>query len=64
MKNLNISISNKGNDDLNGIIISKAAFVNIINKLGKNYYKEIFNYMNFMLTEVLHSYNFIKKNII
>ena len=61
MKNLNISISNKGNDDLNGIIISKAAFVNIFNKLGKNYYKEIFNYMNFMLTEVSHSYNFIKK---
>ena len=61
MKNLNISIPNKENDDINGIMISKEAFVNIFNKLGKNYYKEIFNYMNFMLTEVSHSYNYIKK---
>lgn len=61
MKNLNISIPKKENDDINEIMISKEAFVNIFNKLGKNYYKEIFNYMNFMLTEVSHSYNYIKK---
>jgi len=61
MKNLNISIPNKESDDINEVIISKEVFVNIFNKLGKNYYKEIFNYMNFMLTEVTHSYNYIKK---
>ena len=61
MKNLNISIPKKENDDINEIMISKEAFVNIFNKLGKNYDKEIFNYMNFMLTEVSHSYNYIKK---
>ena len=61
MKNLNISIPKKENDDINEIMISKEAFVNIFNKLGKNYYKEIFNYMNFMLTEVSHSYSYIKK---
>ena len=62
MKNLNISIPNKENDDdINEVMISKEAFVNIFNKLGKNYYKEIFNYMNFMLTEVSHSYSYIKK---
>ena len=60
MKNLNISIPKKENDDINEIMISKEAFVNIFNKLGKNYYKEIFNYMNKYLILIV----ILKKNII
>ena len=61
MNNVNVTFPSKQNDILNELLISKKVFINIFSKFGKDYYKEIFNYLEFIITEISYEYTKTKK---
>ena len=61
MNNVNVTFPPKQNDILNELLISKKVFINIFSKFGKDYYKEIFNYLEFIITEISYEYTKTKK---
>ena len=58
---LNISFHNEQKCNKNDILIRKESFIKIFLQMGKDYNKDIYNYMEFIITEISYEYSNNKK---
>ena len=58
---LNISFNNNNNPNKSDILIIKESFIKIFSQMGKDYNKDISNYMQLTMTEISYEYSHRKK---
>lgn len=61
IKNINKLNISFNHNNINDILIQKESFVKIFSQMGKNYNKDMFNFMEFIITEISYEYSHTKK---
>ena len=61
IKNINKLNISFNHNNINDILIQKESLVKIFSQMGKDYYKDMFNFMEFIITEISYEYSHMKK---